>query len=97
MALPGPGRYTMQVTLTLFADSPRDAYQQIDRALGADWRRHRITFVDAEETRVEPFCCHYETHDRGGGRRTIGRPDDGRREPGSSSYPTSNGGALDGH
>lgn len=66
MALPGPGRYTMQVTVTLFADSPRDAYQQIDRALGADWRRHRIDFVDAEETRVEPFCCNYDTHDMEG-------------------------------
>src|SRR5262245_1668364 len=63
MANINPGRYTVQVTVTVFADSRHDAYRQIQRTLAADARRHGIVFVDAEDTKLEPFCSNAEAHD----------------------------------
>lgn len=58
-----PGRYTVQVTVTVFADDRQDAYRQIERYLGQDYRKHGITYVDAEDTKIEPFCSNVESHD----------------------------------
>jgi hypothetical protein len=57
MATFNPGRYTVHVTVTVLADNPRDAYRQIERALAAD-KRNGVTFVDAEDVKVEPFCAN---------------------------------------
>jgi hypothetical protein len=67
------GRYTVRVTVTLFADSRRDAYRQIQRALNADARRHGIDYIDAEDTLIEPFCANLQldTHGEFGDHRDL--------------------------
>lgn len=64
MANINPGRYTVQVTVTVLADSRQDAYRQIERYLGQDHRKHGITYVDAEDTKLEPVCANAgDVHD----------------------------------
>ena len=61
MATFNPGRYTVLVTVTVFADSRRDAYRQIERALAR--KADGVTYVDAEDTQLEPFCANEAAHD----------------------------------
>ncbi|HMF95118.1 MAG TPA: hypothetical protein VKE96_12520 [Vicinamibacterales bacterium] len=51
-----PGRYTVQVTVQVWADDRQDAYRQIQQALSR--KRDGVEFVDAEDTLIEPLCAH---------------------------------------
>lgn len=51
-----PGRYTVDITATLYADNQWDAYRQVERALD----RSQIALVEVEDTRVEPYCVHVD-------------------------------------
>ena len=68
MTIPAvPGRYTLQVTVTLYADSRSDAYQQVERVLSQRHYNDRfsaVTFVDAEDIQIEPYCNSPEHEDR---------------------------------
>src|SRR5262245_65127590 len=58
------GRYTVQVTVNLYAQDRQDAYRQIRRALSN--KRDGVEFVDAEDTKIEPFCANLLASDEHG-------------------------------
>jgi len=66
-----PGRYTVQVTVTVWANNRSDAYRQIKNVLSD--RKDNVTFVDAEDTNIEPFCANLDldTHDEYGDERDL--------------------------
>lgn len=51
-----PGRYTMQITATVYANNRREAYTQIESALSR--RNDGVEYVDAEDIKIEPYCLH---------------------------------------
>jgi len=59
-----PGRYTVEVTVTVWADSRRHAYRQIQHALSN--KRDGVEFVDAEDTQIEPYCANLLASDEHG-------------------------------
>lgn len=51
-----PGRYTMQITATVYANNRREAYRLTERAIDS----RELSFVDAEDTKIEPYCVHVD-------------------------------------